>query len=129
MHRFATASLGKPWKLLGRGPDSYDCWGFVIAVFGSADIIIPDFEYLSEDVGRIVINKAGSSFVAGSFSKTPFENALVALSNINAEEITHVGICLNNKIYHCLEKRGVVCNNIDVINKLFRHVVFWRVYA
>ena len=129
LHRFVTASLGKPWKLLGRGPDTYDCWGFVIAAFASIDIVIPDFTYESESNGTTLINKEARSFVFGDATKTPFSTSLVGLSNSKPEETTHVGVCLNNKIYHCLEKHGVVCNNLDTIHRLFRCVDFWRVYA
>ena len=46
--RFDTAiqaALGKPWVVLGRGPDTFDCWGLVLWVYRAAGVVLPDFAY------------------------------------------------------------------------------------
>jgi cell wall-associated NlpC family hydrolase len=40
---------GKPFKDLGRGPDSFDCWGVVIYVRRMHGLYTPDYGVSSED--------------------------------------------------------------------------------
>jgi cell wall-associated NlpC family hydrolase len=34
---------GLPYRDLGRGPDAYDCWGLVVAVYDAAGIKLPSY--------------------------------------------------------------------------------------
>ena len=54
---------GLPYRDLGRGPDAYDCWGLVVAVYEMAGIKLPSYAeaYVSaEDLKAIADLISGS---------------------------------------------------------------------
>jgi len=46
--------IGKPYEDLGRGPDSYDCWGVVIEVGKRLGIEIPDYQMIPKNFAEVV---------------------------------------------------------------------------
>lgn len=51
--------IGKPYKLSGRGPDSFDCYGLVIEMNRRAGIIIPDVISIAghQDIENLINEK------------------------------------------------------------------------
>jgi len=121
------AALGKPWTVLGRGPDAFDCWGFVLWVYKAKGIVLPDFAYdIQNDraalfqVGAPALQSQGWESVA-----TPFPYSIVTLGQ--GRSATHVAVWHPSGVfYHCLEKQGVVGYPASRIDMLFRTKTFWR---
>ena len=42
--------FGKPFGAGGRGPDAYDCWGLVLAVYNDMGVTLPDYGAGIDDV-------------------------------------------------------------------------------
>jgi probable lipoprotein NlpC len=55
--------VGLPYRDLGRGPDAYDCWGLVVAVYSAAGIALPSH---SESYVTAEDLKAISCLISGS---------------------------------------------------------------
>lgn len=128
LYRFVIASLGKPWELLARGPNSFDCWGFVLAALASVDIQLPDFAYSSEAEGAVAVYSKHNTFAKQVLA--PRDGDIVGMGNNKTVDTSHVGIFVSGKVYHCFEKRGVIGNDLDMLTKrVFKNISFWRVYA
>lgn len=114
-------SVGKPWVCLGRGPDSFDCWGFVIWVFDSAGIKLPDWVY-SPDDPRTDLFQAGllDGWVRVDSNETC---SIVTLGRKGA--ISHVAIKFKGVFYHCTENFGVIAQSNDAILRSFDTLDYW----
>ena len=128
--RFDTAiqaALGKPWVVLGRGPDTFDCWGLVLWVYKAAGVVLPDFAYDIQN-DRATLFQTGSPALAEAGWEpvaTPSPYSIVTLGQ--RHDATHVAIWHPSGIYyHCLERQGVVGYNSARIDSLFRTKTFWR---
>lgn len=128
--RFDTAiqeALGKPWVVLGRGPDAFDCWGFVLWVYRAAGVALPDFAYDIQN-DRATLFQAGAPALAEAGWEpvaTPYPYSIVTLGQ--RHDATHVAIWHPSGIYyHSLEKQGVVGYTASRIDTLFRTKTFWR---
>lgn len=114
------ASIGKPWKALGRGPWAFDCWGFVRYALGLENA--PDAPYFDEESrpGKIEALKGRFTRVP---DKTPYSIALLGSEG----RFSHVGVYHpNGTIYHCIEGAGVCACGLRQIGILgFRSVEFY----
>jgi cell wall-associated NlpC family hydrolase len=97
--QYAASLLGRPYKSAGKGPDSFDCSGFVYYVYRRFDITVP---YTTEELTR-----------AGS--QVPRENVLAGdLVIFNIKKSYHVGIMMNqSEFVHASSTKGVAVSNID----------------
>lgn len=112
--------LGKPYKNLARGPDSFDCWGLVYYIYKKyLNIELPDYknyEHKWYKNGKDVLNQQITKF-----------NDLwheVKLSQANRYDIltfthgkngivNHCGLYLENKKFiHCYTKCPVVIDRL-----------------
>ena len=117
------ASLGKPWVALGRGPNSFDCWGFVRYIFNTAGVYIPDVVLTPVSDIRTVATENGIDAVQVA-PRTPY--SLVMLGRRGA--FGHVGIYHPSGIvYHCLEKQGVVGHQPTILSGIFDSVEYWSI--
>lgn len=118
-----TASLGKPWEAMGRGPSSFDCWGFVRYVYKQAGIEIPD-AILSPvtDICSVATEKGVVAVKVPA--RTPY--ALVIFGKNGS--FGHVGIYHPAGIvYHCLDRQGVVGHTPSLLAGVFDTVEYWSV--
>ena len=97
-------ALGKPWAPLGRGPNSFDCWGFVVYVYKAAGIQLPSCA-MPDPCYDIQAAARGTGIqVEKAVPRTPYSIALMGKMGVYA----HVGIYHpSGIIYHCLDRQGV----------------------
>jgi peptidoglycan DL-endopeptidase CwlO len=99
MVQYAVSLLGRPYKSAGKGPDAFDCSGFVYYVYKRFDINLP---YTTDDLVRVG-------------SQVPRENVLAGdLVIFNIKKSYHIGIMMNQtEFVHASSSKGVAIGNID----------------
>jgi cell wall-associated NlpC family hydrolase len=98
--QYAVTLLGKPYRSAAKGPDSFDCSGFVSYVFGRFDVMVPPSTRALDSVGYEV---SRNDVLMGD---------LVVFRN-------HVGIMINAfEFIHASASRGVAIDSIDA--------TYWR---
>jgi len=97
--QYAVGLLGKPYKSGGKGPDAFDCSGFVYYVYKRYEISVP---YTTDDLAR-----AGSPVTR--------ENVLAGdLVIFTVKKNYHVGIMMNQREFvHASSSKGVAIGNVD----------------
>lgn len=116
--RLIAEAIGKPWSVMGRGPDSYDCWGFVrhILVNGFR-LDVPDWLYEAGHIKRSGLFEAGKNTSGWSQLESFMPYCVVLIGQ--SDKITHVGIYHpDNIIFHSLESRGVVGTTMKAMKRL-----------
>lgn len=117
------ASLGKPWAALGRGPNSFDCWGFVLYVYRTAGIHIPD-AVLTPVKDILSVATAHGLQAVKVAPRTPYSLVMFGKRGV----FGHVGLYHPSGIvYHCLEKQGVVGHQPTILSGIFDSVEYWSV--
>lgn len=112
--------VGKPWAVMGRGPDSFDCWGFVRHVLiNGFGFDAPDWLYEAGTEIRQTLFEIGRT-TPGWYQLDSFKPYCVVLIG-QSDKITHVGIYHpDNMIFHSLEskKKGVVGTSMQAMRRL-----------
>lgn len=95
--------VGKPYRLGGRGPEFYDCWGLVMAVFEQRGITLPDWRSNSSELSDIVsavthgiYESADKHYVIEVTYPRDFDIAVVS----RAHKAHHVGVFYAQGILH-----------------------------
>ena len=112
--QYAVTLLGKPYKSAARGPNAFDCSGFVYHVFGRFDITLP-------------VSTRGLDVVGYEVSRDDVLMGDLVLFRIRREN--HVGIMINAlEFIHASKSRGVAIDSIDATywKRSFAH--FKRVF-
>ncbi|WQY99613.1 hypothetical protein [Acinetobacter phage pB23] len=97
---------------LGRGPDGYDCWGFVISVWRAIGwASAPDFPYGSEFSERrnalvSIVEEKKVHDVKWVPISAPVNLCLCVMFKYG--HAYHVGIYVDGVVFHCVENRGVL---------------------
>lgn len=115
MMHWAADYVGRPYSPGGRGPDAYDCWGLVRAVYEDRfDIALPILPGISVE-SALTISRTIGEEAAAHWREVgnPFEGCVVAMSQRSAYH--HVGIHIGNGILHCWDNQNVV---VDTMRKL-----------
>lgn len=125
---------GKPFKWGTRGPDEYDCWGIVLAVFDALGKDLPgNWLVGTEDnryrrlQARVIINSESSSY---NWMRVEKEIAkpgdVVAMSPNGALE--HVGVLTPFGILHANEKHGaqLAKRESDLRNEGYQRIEYYR---
>lgn len=95
--------LGKPYQFGARGPDAYDCWGLVRAVYRGVGIDLPEFESVEEAAERQAqVDLAAPSFEA---LDKPSPLCIVAF-RIHPRFVTHVGVVTEDRARFCHITKG-----------------------
>lgn len=129
MH-WATAYLGKPWRLGADGPDAFDCWGLVRAVLR---------ERAGLDLQPIVIPQSDQRGIAKAFeghaeladwTEQPVPRELDAVLMAQARHPIHVGLWVyagGLRILHARQGSGVVAQDPVSLRRHGYHVLStWR---
>lgn len=106
--------IGKPFEDGGRGPESYDCWGLVVAVCRDhLGLELPSYgEVSARDLAR-----SARLFEAGAADEeewdavtTPRAGDVVLMRSAQGgRRIVHVGVMADSRrVLHCEEGAGVV---------------------
>jgi cell wall-associated NlpC family hydrolase len=97
--QYAAGLLGRPYKLGGKGPDAFDCSGFVYYVYGRYDIKVP---FTTDELVRTGYQVARENVLAGD------------LVIFNIKRSYHIGIMMNEREFvHASSSRGVAIGDLD----------------
>ena len=97
--QYAAGLLGRPYKSGAKGPDAFDCSGFVYYVYKRFDISVP---YTTEDLVQTGYQVPRESVFAGD------------LVVFNIKKSYHIGIMMNEREFvHASSSRGVAIGNLD----------------
>ena len=97
--QYAVTLLGKPYKSAGKGPDAFDCSGFVSHVFGRFDITLPSSTRALDMVGYEI---SRDDVLMGD------------LVIFHVKRDNHVGIMINAfEFIHASTSRGIAIDSID----------------
>lgn len=119
-----TGALGKPWAPLGRGPNSFDCWGFVVYVYKAAGILLPSTPMPDPCYDIKEAAKSGGILVEKTVPRTPYSVALMGRMGV----FGHVGIYHpSGMIYHCLDRQGVSGHSVQTLQSIFADIEYWSV--
>jgi len=96
---YATTLLGKPYRNGAKGPDTFDCSGYVSYVYSQFGVAIP--------VSTDGLSKAGREVSRGDILMGD-----LAIFDIKGD--LHVGIVINRlEFIHASKSRGVTIDSID----------------
>ena len=96
---YAVTLLGKPYKNGAKGPETFDCSGFVYYVFGRFNVVVP--------VSTEGLNKTGYEISRGDVLAGD-----LAIFRIYRDH--HVGIMINGlEFVDASKSRGVVIDSLD----------------
>lgn len=105
--------LGKPFKMGGRGPDDYDCYGLCLEVSARAGIEIVSFDSIADICLRSDAINAGKADYIKLSKPEPF--CLVGFK-IRPPFVTHIGVVLADckHFIHIMIKRSVAIERLDL---------------
>jgi cell wall-associated NlpC family hydrolase len=97
--RYAVTLLGKPYKNAAKGPEAFDCSGFVYHVYGRFDVVLP--------VSTEGLNRTGYEIERSGVS-------VADLVVFRIKRDYHVGIMVNDvEFIHASKSRGVAIDNVN----------------
>lgn len=113
--------IGVPFKVRGRGPDSFDCYGLVMEMSRRDGIVIPDFGAHSDQ--GVVAALVGEALP--QWEETKCDRGAVALFRIG-RYVSHVGYMLDRyQMIHSWERSGGVLVE-PIANWKLRLVGFYK---
>ena len=107
--RYAVTLLGKPYKNAAKGPDAFDCSGFVYYVYGRFGMSVP---VSTEGLNKIGYEIGRSDVASGD------------LVVFRIKRDYHVGIMINRlEFIHASKSRGVTVDSVDAVywKRTFSH--------
>lgn len=118
VRRTVCENLGKPWVYLGRGPDNFDCWGFVVYVMGKIGVQAPsDVDTFNDGIESVILQGWVEIPSPEPFSIVTFGKGGVS---------SHVGVLVDgNLCYHCSENIGVAAHPLKVLTHKFSEARYW----
>lgn len=105
--------LGKPFRMGGRGPDAYDCYGLCLEIAARAGIEIVPFDSIVDVCLRSDAINAGKADYVRLSKPEPF--CLVGFK-IRPPFVTHIGVVLEDckHFIHIMRKRSVAIERLDL---------------
>lgn len=113
--------VGKPWAITARGPDSFDCWGFVLWVLGRSGLQLPDWLYSPTDDRALLFERG----ILEGWVQVPAKSKISIVTFGKDGSFSHVGIILDAECYHCTSGHGVVRSPIGAMTYIFNTVNYW----
>ena len=115
--------VGRPWEPLGRGPGSFDCWGFVHWVYRKAGIQLLDYPYAE---GQERADLIFSALESPNWLHVPEASPYAIVTFGNGDACSHVGIYHPNGLfYHCVSGRGVSGDRYAAMRHAFNNINYW----
>lgn len=120
--------MGKPFRVRGRGPEDYDCWGLVIEARNRFGLQTPDYDACfveAEKIGRYsTIAKALAFEKVG----TPQAGDIVEFRQINNHPNAHFAVMINAKEMLDITDDGAGVKPRRITSPLERHMIagYWR---
>lgn len=115
--------IGRPWRLGGRGPDAFDCWGLVLVLAERSGRAVPP-DWCSRDMSRA---QQRALMVDESRARTvrlaePLEGAIAY-----SERAAHAGFVLHGRVIHAMRGAGVVAWSFGLWTQAFPDAA-WHVW-
>ncbi len=122
---FCNKANGKPWVNRAEGPDSYDCWGLVLASFREIEgIELPNITVYKDK--HCATNEAVTKSDLAKFTEVgPIDGAIMTISN-NAGGLIHVGRVLCGRVLHATDTLGVRWESISSINSRNKNIRYFN---
>jgi len=97
--RYAVTLLGKPYKNAAKGPDAFDCSGFVYYVYGRFGMAVP-------------VSTDGLDKIGYEIGRSDVASGDLVVFLIGRER--HVGIMINRlEFIHASKSRGVTVDSVE----------------
>ena len=98
--QYAAGLIGKPYKIGAKGPDAFDCSGFVHYVYKRYDINVP---YTTEELVKTGFQISRENVLSGD------------LVVFTIKRSYHIGIMMNEREFlHASTSKGVTIANLDL---------------
>ena len=122
--------IGKPFRDGGRGPDAYDCWGCVVAIYRDhLDIVLPDYGEISAADLLRVRRQIGADAALEPWRKmtSPREFDVCVMRLPSGRSHGHVGVMTDERhVLHAEAGSGVAVEPVDGPTIRGRIMGFWR---
>lgn len=110
--------IGKPFEAFGRGPDAFDCWGIVRAVFADRlGIELPPHDEIGPQNHRAVAQAMQQGVATGPWIAVDPPRAfdvMVARRDPHSRYPGHVGVMIDPwRVLHVWESRDVHVSRIN----------------
>lgn len=110
---YCLSLLGKPWVSGARGPEAFDCWGLLVAVYAACKgVTLPCYPGI-EEVGAVSVARMLENGIQAWRPLGEPEN-LCGVGLSAGKHIHHVGLWLDldgGGVLHCASGRGVTFQN------------------
>lgn len=105
--------LGKPWRNGAEGPDAYDCYGLVRAVYW--DRYGVEMPAISADATKVLacLHAARDYSDYGQWEAVTVPQDGDVLLMGSARHPHHVGVLVEGRVLHSVEGAGVVLQTVD----------------
>jgi cell wall-associated NlpC family hydrolase len=98
--QYAAGLIGRPYKLGAKGPDAFDCSGFVYYVYRRYEINVP---YTTEELVHTGYQVSKENVLSGD------------LVIFTIKRSYHIGIMMNERDFvHASTSKGVAIGNLDL---------------
>lgn len=121
--------IGLPYQEGARGPEAFDCYGIVAAVFAERNIILPDF--YQDGPGAMLAARAIDASVKGEVLGgraeqivEPEEYAIAVVRGFSKAH--HVGVVINGGVLHASRGLGSIWQSMSSFIRLHGSVEFYK---
>lgn len=115
MLHWATSYLGRPWQVGAAGPEAYDCWGLVRAIYlDQLGVDLPAAGFTSEDV-KTVLTGFRNHPERKRWHLVEAAAEFDALLLAQARHPIHVGVWVTaggGRVVHAVKGPGVVAQDL-----------------
>ena len=121
--------IGLPYKEGARGPDAFDCYGIVAAVFAERNIALPDF--YQDGPGPMSAARAIDASVKGEIMggraervDAPEDYDIAVVRGFSKAH--HVGVVIDGGVLHASRGLGSIWQSMSSFLRLHGDVEFYR---
>ena len=121
--------VGLPYREGARGPDAFDCYGIVSAVFKERGVTLPDF--YQDGPGSMLAARAIDASVKGEVLggraerlTEPEEYAIVVVRGY--AKAHHVGVVVDGGVLHASRGLGSIWQSIPSFERLHGTVEYYK---
>ena len=121
--------VGLPYREGARGPDAYDCYGIVAAVFAKRGITLPDF--YQHGPGPMSAARAIDASVKGEIMggraervEAPEDYDIAVVKGFSKAH--HVGVVIDGGVLHASRGLGAIWQTMGSFLRLHGDVEFYR---
>lgn len=123
--------IGTPHVTNGRGPDGYDCWGLMLAVWrDQRGIELPDFQAPNDATFVEAVEAVGRFYkewpTAGPAVQVEEGTDWDFVAAIRRRTALHMGLLIGGRILHSSNARGTVWEAPLAFNQLYPNREYWR---